>query len=84
MPLYVIERNFAEQLEVTPDAAAGISWSTTMSACIGCSRSCRSTGRSLLPVRGERRGADSRGGAAREHPRRRDHRGDRARPEAFA
>ena len=24
MPLYVIERNFAEQLEVTPDAAARI------------------------------------------------------------
>jgi len=24
MPLYVIERNFAEQLEVTPEAAAGV------------------------------------------------------------
>ena len=76
MPRFLIERNFAEQLELYRD-------SFTAAHAGQCGRGCavaallpqRRQEEDLLPVRGAQRRGDPRGGAAAEHPGGCDHRG---------
>ena len=74
MPQFLIERNFAEQLEVTKEAASAIkAGERRAKPAVGLLFSERRQEKDLLPVRSAERRGDSRGGEAFEHPGRQDH-----------
>ncbi|HUE32299.1 MAG TPA: nickel-binding protein [Mycobacterium sp.] len=45
MPIFMVERNFAEELEPSFEVADGINRTTTRRAFAGCTRSCQRTKR---------------------------------------
>ena len=76
MPLFIIEREFADKLNLTDDGVREIEQiNDTVGVRVDLLVPQRRPEEDLLPLRGTDRGTDPRSGAARERARERGHRG---------
>ena len=66
MPVFMVERRYAEQLESSAEAPTASTGSTTRKACAGCTPSCRRT--SARPTASTRRRRPRRSGGRRTAP----------------